>query len=57
MYLVGFRVVLMCMLNNYMEKEGFNKKVKIISNVMGDDVCEGLIVVVSVKVFDFKFLL
>lgn len=38
-----------------MEKEGLNKKVKM--NVSGDDVCEGLIVVIFVKVLDLKFSL
>lgn len=55
MYLVGFCVVLMCGLNSYMENENLFKKEKVV--VFGDDVCEGLIVIVLVKVFDLKFFL
>lgn len=53
MYLVGFCGVLMWIVNNYVVESGMVKKQKVL--LIGDDVCEGFICILLVKVFEFKF--
>ncbi len=52
-HLTGFRMAMTRVVNDYAEKEGLNKKQK--EPLSGDDIREGLTVVIAVKIADPKF--
>lgn len=49
-YEVGFKIGLICVINDYVRKKGFIKENDL--NLSGDDVREGLIVIILIKYFD-----
>ncbi len=52
-HLTGFRMAMTRVVNDYAEREGLNKKQK--EPLSGDDIREGLTVVIAVKIADPKF--
>lgn len=53
--MIGLWVVMMCVINKYIIDNEIVKKVKV--EMIGDDMCEGLLCVFFVKVLELKFSL